>query len=115
MLEFHCPNCIEYYRLDDELAGRKVECETCGSKFNVPKASGQKAELVSGPSVSGATTLMLTPEQMQARRKKPASKAQPAFCPACGWKFDADPGMKNEWIGCSGCGEVFQMDPNAGG
>ena len=35
MLCFNCPNCNEYYEVDDSLSGKKVRCENCETVFYI--------------------------------------------------------------------------------
>ncbi|HZZ81231.1 MAG TPA: MJ0042-type zinc finger domain-containing protein [Gemmataceae bacterium] len=36
-----CPNCKALFRLPEEMAGRKVQCQKCASQFVVPKAEAE--------------------------------------------------------------------------
>ena len=40
MLCFNCPNCNEYYEVDDSLSGKKVRCENCEAVFYITAEPG---------------------------------------------------------------------------
>ena len=46
---FACPACQKQFRWSEKVAGRKVRCSKCESKFRIPLSGGQEAELLEGP------------------------------------------------------------------
>jgi uncharacterized paraquat-inducible protein A len=101
-IEFNCPQCIEYYRLSPDTAGRKARCERCNVKFYVPTENWGKAALAEMP-VSN-TTINLPPSMNPRLERKPKPK-----CPHCATEFDADRGLDGVNVGCNGCGEIFLL------
>jgi DNA-directed RNA polymerase subunit RPC12/RpoP len=101
-IEFNCPQCIEYYRLSPDTAGRKAACERCGVKFYVPAQSWGKAALAEMPVTN--MTIQLPANPRHERRRMPKPK-----CPHCASEFDADSGLDGVNVGCNGCGEIFLL------
>ena len=41
-IDFTCPNCGQFYSVDDDMAGCPAECEDCGAQFDVPSPEDGK-------------------------------------------------------------------------
>ena len=42
MIKYHCSNCGQKFKSDDELSGKNGKCHNCGSPVSIPKTTNQE-------------------------------------------------------------------------
>jgi predicted Zn finger-like uncharacterized protein len=83
-----CPNCKARFRLDDELAGKKVRCQKCAGIFEVPVFDGSMGSPIAPPAsnepaaqepaepAAPATAITIAPPPMAVPAPPPIEKAE---------------------------------------
>ena len=104
MIECNCPQCVKYYILSPETAGRKAKCERCACKFYIREESWGKTVLAELP-VSN-TTICLPPvprlEHRERRTRGPLNQLElvpdrSEFAPQDDNEFDFNQDPPTEW------------------
>lgn len=70
MISFKCPQCAHAYRVDAQLAGKKVRCKQCQAVITVPKPAAGGVARTLGDSVAAFNLLLQ--ELSQYERQAPA-------------------------------------------
>lgn len=119
-LEFNCPHCGVFYRLDDKLAGRMGKCKnaTCQKSIlipfqSTPTATATKENVPTPAKPVDAESLAQKafadePPPAAAKETGPVKKIA-VTCQFCEHKFEADAGLAGKNTPCPECGKIIRV------
>ena len=115
-IEFNCPNCNAFYRLDDKFAGKMGKCTKCQKAILIPFRStagpdkaAPSAGAVDAEALAAAAFAEVAPPPEKVAEAQAAAKKIAVTCQHCDFKFEVDASMAGKNTQCPDCKKLIRV------
>ena len=97
-IEFNCPHCAAFYRLDERFAGKMGKCKNakCQKAILIPFRSTAGTGGVDAEALAAAAFAEEAPPPEKVAAAKEQAKKIAVTCQHCDFKFDVDESMAGD-------------------
>jgi len=114
-IEFNCPHCGAFYRLDEKFAGKMGKCKSakCQQSILIPfRSTASTAQPVPPQKIDAETLAAAAFSEEPAAKKEAAaapSKQIAVTCHFCEHKFEVDSSMAGKNMTCPECSKIIRV------